>query len=311
MWITQQAADLSVYQLRSERGAANGYASLDATGKVPTAQMPPGQDLSGYQTRAEKGVASGYCELDTGVLVPIARIPDLGATYQKRSERAAANGYATLDATGKVPAAQLPASATGIAPGIPGEVRLWSGSTLPAAGTYGAWVWADGTAYSSTTYPIAAANIATAWRTFGAADPGAGMFRVPDLRGLAVSGMDAMPGGSRANRTTRAAAGSLAGRTGEEYHTLSTAELAAHGHGVNDPSHNHGGATTAKGFSNIGVVSGSDFNVLLDQATDEQGSHVHGVSYGGTGVTVQNAGGGVQHENVPPTVYVPWIVRLD
>jgi hypothetical protein len=30
-----------------------------------------------------------------------------------------------------------------------------------------------------------------------------------------------------------------------------------------------------KGFSNIGVTSGSDFNVLLDAGTDEQGAHDH------------------------------------
>lgn len=33
--------DLSIYQLRSEEGAAGGYASLDSGGKVPSAQLPP------------------------------------------------------------------------------------------------------------------------------------------------------------------------------------------------------------------------------------------------------------------------------
>ena len=35
-----QPADLTAYQATSEKGAADGYASLDATGKVPSAQIP-------------------------------------------------------------------------------------------------------------------------------------------------------------------------------------------------------------------------------------------------------------------------------
>lgn len=35
-----QPADLTAYQATSEKGAADGYAGLDATGKVPSAQLP-------------------------------------------------------------------------------------------------------------------------------------------------------------------------------------------------------------------------------------------------------------------------------
>src|SRR4051812_13818385 len=57
---------------------------------------------------------------------------------------------------------------------IPGEMRMWSGSVLPAVGTYGKWVWADGAFYASATYPIASGHIDPAWKTYaGAADPGA------------------------------------------------------------------------------------------------------------------------------------------
>src|SRR5215467_909204 len=123
---------------------------------------------------------------------------------------------------------------------IPGEIRMWSGNALPAAGTFGHWAWCDGTAYPNATYPIAAGNIAVQWRTaHGQADPGAANFRVPDLRGLAPTGLDAMPGGARANRTTRAVAITIAGRTGEEYHTVSVAEMPAHAHAVSDGTHNH------------------------------------------------------------------------
>src|SRR5262249_2242791 len=81
---------------------------------------------------------------------------------------------------------------------IPGEVRLWCGDSLPDSGSYGTWVWADGAVYPVASHPLAAANIGTEWRVFGGAvDPGAGNFRVPDLRGLTPAGLDQMPGGAR------------------------------------------------------------------------------------------------------------------
>ena len=51
------------------------------------------------------------------------------------------------------------------------------------------------------------------------------------MRGLVVAGMDAMPGGARANRMTRAAAATLAAKTGEETHGLSPTEGPRHNHG--------------------------------------------------------------------------------
>ena len=105
---------------------------------------------------------------------------------------------------------------------IPGEIKLWPGDALPLLSSYGKWDWCDGGVLVVATYPKAAANISTQWRTFsGASDPGAANFRKPDLRGLVPAGMDAMPGGgARANRMTRAVAITLAGRAGEETHIV-------------------------------------------------------------------------------------------
>jgi hypothetical protein len=133
-WHRLGAASATTYQVRSEKGAANGYASLDATTRLPDAQLP----LSVVQY---KGTVSGTARVvdpnpvvgdmyrvDTaGVIngVPVG-VNDvvmydgtdwnkLGAadatTYQARSEKAAANGYASLDATTRLPDAQLPLSA--------------------------------------------------------------------------------------------------------------------------------------------------------------------------------------------------------
>jgi microcystin-dependent protein len=134
--------------------------------------------------------------------------------------------------------------------------------TLPDAVKYGKWVWADGSSYSSATYPEASTNIDPRWKTFGGlVDPGAGNFRVPDMRGLIPGGMDQMPGGARANRVTRAAAITIATMTGSEYYSLAIADL---------PSHNHGAATGAEAAHTHTVTTGT-----------ESADHSHYTSTGG------------------------------
>ncbi|MEW2297308.1 hypothetical protein ABZ719_32180 [Streptomyces sp. NPDC006743] len=92
-------------------GAANGVAQLDASGKVPAAQLPAS---SGGGAVAS---VNGY----TGVVVLAAG--DVGAATAGHTHtaaqvgalattaRAAANGVASLDASARVPIAQLPAAA--------------------------------------------------------------------------------------------------------------------------------------------------------------------------------------------------------
>lgn len=212
----------------------------------------------------------------------------------------------------------LPSSPSG-AGAIPGEIKMWSGASLPSG--FGNWVWADGIAYDVGTYPVAAVNIASGWRTHaGKPDPGAGFFRVPDLRGATPAGMDAMPGGVRANRVTRAAALTLAGVTGEEYHVLSQAESASHGHGVNeggghahsvyDPPHSHL-------FPNVLFGEGSDDTGPNALNSSHRFSGTNGSATGvgiypaGTGISIAANGGGGAHENLPPMTFVPYIVKLD
>jgi len=208
---------------------------------------------------------------------------------------------------------------------IPGEVKMWSGSALPAPATYGTWVWADGAAYDAATYPIAAAAIAAAWKTHGGkADPGAGKFRVPDLRGQTPIGLDAMPGGARANRITRSIAATLAGVTGEEYHALVVAEQPVHNHGISDPGHAHGvsdgghyhtlGGGTNQSVNQPGTGApggyGGGFLPSGDGNTNSVTTGI-GVAAAGTGVSVGNSGSGGAHENLPTTTFVPYIVKLD
>ena len=196
----------------------------------------------------------------------------------------------------------LPAGPTGPAGpsgsnSIPGEIKAWSGSALPNQGLYGKWVWADGAIYSSATYPIAASHIHVNWRTaYGQSDPGGGNFRVPDLRGLALAGLDQMPGGSRANRMTRSVAITIAAKTGEETHIITVPEMPAHGHTVTDPGHRHSSTGQPATFGSGGASGAGSGSELTSIST--------------TGITIANAGGGGAQENVQPTVFIPYIVRL-
>lgn len=237
---------------------------------------------------------------------------------------------------GPVTGPQGPTGPAGPAGFIPGEVKLWPGGVLPDPVKYGKWVWADGAVYAVATYPLAAGNIHPNWKTFGgASDPGAANFRVPDLRGLVPVGMDAMPGGTRANRMTRAVAITICGRTGEETHVITLPEMAAHAHAVNDPGHAHnvydpGHAHSISDPGHVHEVSQKQSNGKWWGAVDQSGTSyginsdpaVTGISINpaatgigiynsGVGVTLQNSGGGGGHENVQPTVFVPYIVCLN
>ena len=85
------ADDHTQYQKESEKGAANGYASLDASSTVPSAQIPvishsvlddltTGDDHPQYQLRSEQGIANGYPDLDAGGKVPTAQLPSVSVS---------------------------------------------------------------------------------------------------------------------------------------------------------------------------------------------------------------------------------------
>jgi microcystin-dependent protein len=197
-----------------------------------------------------------------------------------------------------------PQGPTGPAGGmIAGEVRQWSGLVLPDPAKYGKWVWCDGATYDVARYPEAAANIAPAWRTFaGASNPPASLFRVPDMRGLVGAGMDQMPGGVRANRVTRSVAITIAGNGGEEVHVITVPEMASHTHGITDPGHTH----TGKAYANSGNVA-----PVANRGPTGTQTAVASINPSPTGITLQNAGSNNAHENMQPTVFVPYMVKLD
>ncbi len=96
------AKALESYILASQKGAANGVASLDALGKVLKEQIPALE----YIAKNARGTANGVASLDGNGKVPVAQIPAL--SYLPTSQKGAANGVASLDANGDVPLAQMP-----------------------------------------------------------------------------------------------------------------------------------------------------------------------------------------------------------
>lgn len=199
---------------------------------------------------------------------------------------------------------------------IPGEIRLWSGETLPDPDDFGLWVWADGAVYLISTYPMAASYIDDAWKTaHGQSDPGVGNFRVPDFRGLVPVGLDQMPGGTRANRMTRSLAIVLAGKSGEETHTITLSEAPSHDHslgGATDTVADHvhdyyePGAPSSLAYVPGGGSASYATAANFPRQTVGAGSHSHGIS-GST----DSQGGDGSHENTQPSVFVPYIVKLD
>ncbi|MFI0736404.1 phage tail protein [Streptomyces sp. NPDC021225] len=118
-------------------GAANGVAQLDASGKVPAAQLPASSGGGGVQTingvspdgsgnvaltaanvgavaTADKGVANGVATLGADGSLTSAQRPAYTAAQVgaiATTARGAANGVAPLDANSDVPVANLPTAA--------------------------------------------------------------------------------------------------------------------------------------------------------------------------------------------------------
>lgn len=98
---------LAEFELLIHKGAANGYAGLDGSGKVPLAQVP------------QSGITITEAQV-TGLVADLAAINSTLtsqstaiALRELASNKGIASGYASLDGTTKVPIAQIPTGQTG------------------------------------------------------------------------------------------------------------------------------------------------------------------------------------------------------
>lgn len=204
--------------------------------------------------------------------------------------------------------------------GLTGVVFPFAGATAPAG-----WLLCDGSAVSRETYANLFAVIGTA---YGAGD-GSTTFNLPDLRGRVAAGKDDM-GGSAANRLTTGGSGvdgaTLGAAGGAQTHTLSEAQMPAHGHtgtAASNGSHTHTGSANTAGdhtHTYTGVSGGDTGPNPIPGAnagssnTGSAGSHSHTLTINADGahthsVTVGDTGGGSAHNNTQPTIVLNHIIR--
>lgn len=212
--------------------------------------------------------------------------------------------------------------------GLSGTVLPFAGANAPSG-----WMFCAGQLISRTTYAELFSVIGV---TYGDGD-GSTTFAIHDMRGRVAAGVDNM-GGNAANRITAAGAG-IAGNTlgasgGAQTHALTTAQLAAHNHGVNDPTHAHNvyDPTHTHGVNDPGHVhsynrvttgngQGSDIGTANNHIVTNTAAATTGISlyaagtgigiYGAaTGISIQNAGSGSAHNNTQPTIMLNYIIKI-
>jgi len=178
-------------------------------------------------------------------------------------------------------------------------VTLPVGGIIPYAGTTepSGYLFCYGQAISRTTYSDLFSAIST---TYGTGD-GSTTFNLPDLRGRVVAGQDDM-GGSSADRLTGQTGGvdgdTLGASGGDETHQLTTAELAAHSHGLlgDYPTDEGQANTTLKGVGRQDQYQTGQPPTYETQSTEGD-------------LLVQNTGSDTAHNNVQPTFILNYIIK--
>lgn len=118
-------------------------------------------------------------------------------------------------------------------------------------------------------------------------------FNLPDMRGRVGIGA-----GQGADLTLR----TMGQKSGTETHTLTTAEMPVHNHGVSDPGHAHFYTNTSNDqdlFSGINNETAADQQETTNQTT---GSST-------TGITINNAGSGNAHNNMQPFIVIRFLIK--
>lgn len=181
---------------------------------------------------------------------------------------------------------------------LTGVVLPYAGSSAPSG-----FLLCSGQVVNRVDYPNLFSVIGTTYNVSGET---AAQFRLPDLRGRVPAGVDNM-GGTAASRLTTAGSGlngaTLGAAGGGETHTLTTAQMPQHNHGVTDPGHMH----TLQ--QRLGTTTSGNTYAMQGSADNSTLTTVNGALSNTTGITIQNNGSGQAHPNVQPTLVMNYIIK--
>ena len=227
-----------------------------------------------------------------GMVYPGAGVPNsTGATWgTSYMVGTAANNLVQLNSSGQLPAvdgSQLTNLASASIP--PGVIVPYAGASAP-----GGWLLCCGQQVSTTTYASLYGAIGT---TYGS---GSGTFGIPDLRGRAAFGADAM-GGTAAGRLGSGNNGGITGSAtlgasgGQQSHTLTPAEQAS--------MPVTGTLATGTGGGGSNAVIQDNVNTALIQSG--QFTAITPLN----GITGTATGGGGAHNITPPALVLNYIIK--
>lgn len=186
-----------------------------------------------------------------------------------------------------------------------GSIIEWPSNTIPSN-----YLLCDGTIVATASYPDLFALIGYTYGSAGAT------FKLPDLRGCVIAGVDNM-GGTSANILTTAShptpntRGTLGG---DDVATISIAQMPIHTHpiGVSNTaaiSHSHtlgfnndSGGSGRPSYKSIGSDGGSE---VINHAVvaEDFPTHNH------PGTTCTSVGGGSSHNNIQQTLIMNFIIK--
>lgn len=162
------------------------------------------------------------------------------------------------------------------------------------------WLLANGQTVVRATYADLFEICSTRFNTGGEAGTD---FRLPNIKGRAIIGMDDM-GNGPANAVTAAVADVSGGLGGAESVTLATAEIPAHAHNVTDHSHFGPGGQSFV-VQNL-ASAGQSVGVITAQYTASNNPTTGGMT---AGVNTGNAGGGSPHTNMQPYIAFAYLIK--
>ena len=149
-------------------------------------------------------------------------------------------------------------------------------------GDHNNWLLCDGRQLQVANYPALHAVIGYSFGGAGA------NFNLPDPRSRVLGA--AGPGGGGLS------ARNIGDAVGAETHTLTVNEMPSHNHGVTDPGHSHS-------YVNQPQVQNTDNAFSTESAADNVNvTQTSGTST--TGITINNTGGGLAHNNMQPTLFI-------